>query len=543
MAVTKKTAAVKTTDTKDSFRSAFKKVTSAPKVAHKAALNADGKAPHVMVSAFAGTGKTTTLIEALNVMIFGKSKLTPSDQQKAIWDAIGMEKPASIIFAAFNKSIATELERRVPSTVQASTMHALGNGLLRTAFGWLGNPNGWKTVNSLERLTGVPYKEMFDKKIPYALVRQLVSLCKTSLVDFKSPNAFDAIDALVVHHAIDLGKFAQEVVYGHVVACLKDAVTLSNKNKPREIDFDDMVWLPIVLDLPIAKVDLLLLDERQDTNAMQQELAFRMAHRLVCVGDNKQAIYGFAGADHKAYESLITRLGATDRGVIELPLTVTRRCGQKIVEEAQQFVPTFEAHETNSDGEVTSIKEEDFEKNVGDKDMVLCRCNAPLVSGCFRLLKEGRKARIQGRDIGKNLINQIEKFKTTDLTDLKIKLAAWYSKEEEKLQSKKFPSESALIALQDKYECIVVFADNVETVDGLIAKINTVFSDSGVGVLFSSVHKAKGLEADTVFILKPELMPHKMAKTAWQLEQEYNIKYIAITRAINKLVYVISAPK
>ncbi|KKK71001.1 hypothetical protein LCGC14_2918360, partial [marine sediment metagenome] len=54
------------------------------------------------------------------------------------------------------------------------------------------------------------------------------------------------------------------------------------------------------------------------------------------------------------------------------------------------------------------------------------------------------------------------------------------------------------------------------------------------------VHKAKGLEAKRVFILQPKgaEMPHKMAKSKWQIEQEWNCLYIAITRAIEELIYV-----
>jgi DNA helicase-2/ATP-dependent DNA helicase PcrA len=65
-----------------------------------------------------------------------------------------------------------------------------------------------------------------------------------------------------------------------------------------------------------------------------------------------------------------------------------------------------------------------------------------------------------------------------------------------------------------------------------------IFSDDQVGVVFSSVHRAKGLEAKRVYILSPELMPHKMATKPWELEQERNIEYVAITRTLSELVYV-----
>ena len=50
-----------------------------------------------------------------------------------------------------------------------------------------------------------------------------------------------------------------------------------------------------------------------------------------------------------------------------------------------------------------------------------------------------------------------------------------------------------------------------------------------------TVHKAKGLEAENVYIIRPDLMPHPKATN---VESEMNIKYVAITRAISKLTFV-----
>jgi len=497
------------------------------------------RAPHLIVSAFAGCGKTTTIIGALDILYGKKPKITPSVQQKAVWDVISQEKPKTVLFAAFNKSIATELASRVPDGVEARTLHAFGCKILRTdpRTKWLGKPNEYKTINSLERLTGSKLSDMRRNGIPVSEVETLVRLAKMSLIDVDSETIVDDIERLVIEHAMEL-TVSFETVAGYVIDCLKDALRANDKGRIAEYDFSDMIWLPIVLDIAIDKADLIMVDEGQDLNKCQQELACRMADRVVLVADRKQAIYAFAGADCQSVDNMKKRLEATPRGVVELPLSVTRRCGKAIVDAAKTFVPTFEAHETNCDGEVTSIDDQDFLSVVNDADMVLCRVNAPLVSYCFRLLKQERKARIQGRDIGKGLVDQINKFKAKDLDELVDKLEAWKEKEEAKLLKKKFVSEAALIALNDKFDCIMTFIDNSESVQGLTNKIQTVFSDSGEGVLFSSVHKAKGLEANTVYLLHPELMPHKMAKTEWQMEQEMNIKYIAITRAIRKLVYI-----
>jgi len=77
------------------------------------------------------------------------------------------------------------------------------------------------------------------------------------------------------------------------------------------------------------------------------------------------------------------------------------------------------------------------------------------------------------------------------------------------------------------------------TPDRFISACEEIFSDdTHSGIILSSVHRAKGLEAERVFILKPELMPHPLATSEQELQQEMNIKYVAITRAKKELYIV-----
>ena len=70
-------------------------------------------------------------------------------------------------------------------------------------------------------------------------------------------------------------------------------------------------------------------------------------------------------------------------------------------------------------------------------------------------------------------------------------------------------------------------------------KINIIFSDNEKdGICLSTIHKAKGLEADNVFILCESLMPSKHARKKWEIESEQNLIYVAITRAKKTLNYI-----
>jgi len=87
--------------------------------------------------------------------------------------------------------------------------------------------------------------------------------------------------------------------------------------------------------------------------------------------------------------------------------------------------------------------------------------------------------------------------------------------------------------LEDKVECIRIFATRVDTVGAIIAEIKRVFNGKEYGdVMLSTVHKAKGLEADNVYILATERMPHPRGGL-----EENNICYVAITRAKKNLYY------
>jgi superfamily I DNA/RNA helicase len=53
-----------------------------------------------------------------------------------------------------------------------------------------------------------------------------------------------------------------------------------------------------------------------------------------------------------------------------------------------------------------------------------------------------------------------------------------------------------------------------------------------------TVHKAKGLEWNRVYILDEFLMPSKYARQAWQQQQETNLQYVAVTRAKQELKFI-----
>lgn len=282
------------------------------------------------------------------------------------------------------------------------------------------------------------------------------------------------------------------------------------------------------------------------------------------------SIYGFSGADVNSMRHLRGIL-SNRGGCVSLPLTVTRRCGRAIVAEAQRFVPEFEAHPSNCDGRIGHARfpeqrqgegrsgygvekrtiilpwEKTYGPLVKPGDFVLCRCNAPLVQECFRFIKRGIKANVRGRSIGDGLVTLVQKL-TKDEGSVPIPvlaglLAEWLESEQAKEHAKKNPCENKLNSIQDRHDCLLCLAGGQSPAAdsaGVITRINSIFTDaSTTGIILSSVHKAKGLEADNVFILQPPgIGPREDRLHDWEIQQEQNIKYVAITRAREGLTYV-----
>lgn len=167
---------------------------------------------------------------------------------------------------------------------------------------------------------------------------------------------------------------------------------------------------------------------------------------------------------------------------------------------------------------------------------VLCRTTAPLVSFALDCLTRGLGCTIAGRDLAAGLVALLEKRNATSVPDLKEKLLDYRHEQCKKLCRKGKQSEAA--ALADKVSALLVLARNATSVAAVKAKLEDLFKPGKDLLLLSTVHRAKGLEWDTVFILDfNELMPSPWAKEE-ELEQEHNLIYVAQTRARLHLRYI-----
>ena len=217
----------------------------------------------------------------------------------------------------------------------------------------------------------------------------------------------------------------------------------------------------------------------------------------------------------------------------ELGLKTTYRCGRAIVERAREYVPDFEAAPTVEEGVVRYCPPSEMEQHATPGDFVLSRVNAPLMGVALSLIRRGVRARIRGREIGKGLVEIVKKLRVQRIEEVAIELERYHSKEMTKLL-KRDPhlAKTKLAQLQDNVDTINTLAETVTSVDELTRKLEMLFNDEAgaASVMCSTVHKAKGLEADRVWVLEDTLKSGGI--------EEENIRYVAYTRARKELCLV-----
>ncbi len=236
------------------------------------------------------------------------------------------------------------------------------------------------------------------------------------------------------------------------------------------------------------------------------------------------SIYRFRGADKDAIDNITESLQAKT-----LPLSITYRCPLKVVEEAQKLVPELEAAPNAIEGKVEYISNKEMQQLARPGCFILSRTNAPMIGIALNFLKRKIPCNIQGRDIGLNLINFIKTSKASSIEDFMVYLDKWSQKEINRLQAQ----DKNIDHILDRVACFESLVENCFELSELEGTIDQLFDDvdDQNQIILSTVHRAKGLERDTVFILNYTFV-------LGFSQEEINIKYVAITRCKNQLFFV-----
>jgi len=467
---------------------------------------------NILINAVAGSGKTTTLLQLLELCKY------------------------KTLFLAFNKSIQEEIQSKINlkelKQGKAMTLHSLGLLAIRQFYQRWKINNG-KNFDLIKKLQDNE-KSIF-RKIPWEEKLKL-SYNLMDMNDISRLFLTDDINEIEIHFE-SMDKVL--IINDQLIYLWEEFLKLRNNSYEEyvvEIDFNDMIYLPVIKNLiiPIDPV-YLMVDECQDLNLSQHKLIDNLikqgdVKKWIAVGDRNQAIYGFSGAYSSSFDLFLEQ-----GNVIELPLDICYRCSTKIIDKANEVYNVMEYHKKSKGVVATVYNTNEIKEN----SMVICRNSKPLIDLYFELLGSGKSAYIKGEDILTGIVRFLKPYGNHITESAKTEMLYKLDDLEED------KSDAGKIKLYyfkedfDKYKKLAQhLSTQYETVDSLLNKVKSLFIDKKNAVMLCTIHKSKGLESDIVYILNENLIPSKFAKSVEQLKQEQNLKYVARTRAKNELYYL-----
>lgn len=526
---------------------------------------------NMIIEALAGTGKTSTLIEILKVL-----------------------PEASALVLAFNTRIAAEFEKKKPPiprnrVVHVKTLHAAGYWITRHHF-----PKAKIDKEITEQRirdaagAGAPFRVLGSATRLLRIVKDFQHERELDLdVAFNLGHDFNCFDKLNSHHEVEQ---VTEVVKRAYRASLEVG---------EAIDFPDQGWLPLVLGLdPPSRYRAILLDEAQDVNPNQLAMVEQLlapGGRIIAAGDLNQQIYEWRGA---VGDAVWQRLDGHYKA-IRMPLTTTWRCDHAIVKEANQIVPSLRPRVGAGAGLVRKTVEVEFYSEITaateeGTTFVLSRTNAELLRVALEMwrrkipfnmaqsadtlnplkavlrklnapTKQPAVSLTKGldEDAAENALSLMHLRRQQGVADataaravaggmrvepnyaierFKQTLGAWYMTEMMKAQNA--GSQAMAERVDDQHKTIqycLNYVSDPREIEGLLEGIYLV--DEHCWITLSTVHKAKGLEADYVYLLRETFQRHQNRVdrdgAAVPVPQaELNVEYVAITRARKALTWV-----
>jgi DNA helicase-2/ATP-dependent DNA helicase PcrA len=480
---------------------------------------------HLALVARAGCGKTSTIL--LGVAALASKFPT-----------------AEILVCAFNKAIADEVSAKLKKEhgddwrrIGASTLHGMGWGLVKFAYRLDNNAIDDKKVFKIIESHNEPVFETYG-----AQIAALVRYAKQAGVGFFGDLPIASVDvwAELADH-FDVNGFEETSELTEVIEAAQNIYKQSLADT-KSIDFDDMILFPLIKSLRVKFTkDYIFLDEAQDLSRARQALARKFLNpqrgRMIVVGDDRQAIYGFSGADAAALPNLSASLGAT-----VLPLSVTWRCPKAVVRLAQTLVADIEAAPEAPEGEVLCLEALPLQE-LATTDAILCRNTAPLITTAYALIRAGKPAKVEGRAIGEGLAKLALRWKVKTIAQLLSRLEIYRDREVQKAMAK--GSEAKAEEVNDRVQTLVEIAGacqakSLQLVSDVVDFIRNLFADGATDcTILATYHRAKGREWDRVFLIEHSARcPSRAARQDWQRQQEANLAYVAFTRAKRVLAFV-----
>lgn len=458
----------------------------------QAAIVAHDPASTMIVEAFAGTGKTSTLVE------YAKK-----------WNAKGL-------YLAFNKAIADEARGRFPSNVTAKTAHAYAYHALGVSKYASRTENKIRWQHIREAKLNLHNLYLSEERTTKALLEALHNFM------------IDAGPELLPHHAGLEG--APERTQAAVMPLIGAAVN-------RFVNFQDS-GLPFTHDMYLKHLemfggiskeyDYLLVDEAQDLNPVLISLVEKSGLPAIVVGDPWQSIYAFRGA-----VSAMRAFSAP-----RLPLSQSWRFGPEVATLANHILSFSneppERPVVGRPGHSTSI--ERYKGIVPGRCFILARTNARLFEGLINVTKPFNVA--GGFDNLSSQLMSAWNLSNGNKWEVRDPLVRMFNTWEEFVQE----GEDGDVDAKRLTKIITDYGDEIPEIIGRLRLLHKP-NPRDAAIRLSTAHKAKGLEAEAVMLLDDFETPAELKEKVIEgksnpveYDQEINLLYVAHTRASHRLM-------
>lgn len=524
-----------------------------------------------IIDAVAGSGKTTTLMNCVDYL----------------------PNMGDVVYCAFNISIRKELQKKFKKAgknVKVCTINQLGFHMLLST--------GTFTVDDKKYVDIVKDPEFFESLIPeidnilgfhghphVAELRELEE--RRDSLDWAEKNALNegqqyvrkitnrllainhkyrctladdtkkAYDEMIRHYSIIEPWEIAEPSYDNEVdnymrihqKLIKEGNSMAISHGI--IDLTDQLYLPHALNLTAKKkYGFVFVDECQDLSKAQLNVVkqyVRADGRVLAVGDPYQSIYGFTGADCNSFQRVSETFNCTSLG-----LTDCFRCHMGAIRLAQSIRPDIQGFKKDEEGIVENLQQRFVPQKVRPGDLIICRTRKPLREMALKLIMKDLKVKIHPEELDEFMgdykviftpkeMRQKLSEDTVDefFTQIENKNTRRIVKENQNTDSiirKILISEQVADMQEVLYFVKKKFLDwHLNTIDSIMTQLKKVLSSpDDDAIKISTIHRAKGLENNRVFILDYNKLPYKREQE-WEQIQERNLHYVAVTRPIHEL--------
>lgn len=464
----------------------------------------------IKINAVAGSGKTTTIIE------YSKSR----------------PKKNKILYLAFNRSVKTEAEQRFGSigldNVKVETAHSLAYKNTVFRFNYNVKTQGYKTYEVAEILKLRRRKEKHFELIAANHINRFVNyFCNSKAKKVSQLNYLDVVSDPLAFEFVKKN-------YDYIEKHTREFLAKMDKG---EIEITHDFYLKkFQLSYPNLGFDYILFDEGQDASPAMLDVFLNQPATKVIVGDSHQQIYSWRFAVN-SLESVDFR---------RFPLTISFRFPQDIANLAVEILNWKNHLDTK---EILPIK------GTGGKELnklkaTLARTNLGLLSKAIEFVTEKSKSQtlyFEGNvnsyfysDEGASLFDVLNLYNHNHemIKDNLIKSMSDFSELEEYVEKTEDTQLAMLVEIVKKYE------DDLPRLIKLI-RDSTVENKNDAKMIFSTVHRSKGMEYGTVYLHNDFISQKKIKRLiekqneipldVAKINEEINILYVAVTRAINNL--------